>query len=308
MPETVLIASLVSALQVGSLYALMALGITLTVSVIKLPNFAHAEFVTVGAFAALLASRTPGFTPLIVLLIAGIAGAVAAFLSHQMVFRSLEKQRASTYTLLLASFAVGLILRYLLFILADSGNLFDQRVQITQQIVYRNGALIITNIFLWVVPTSLLLVVLLSLLLNRTALGRQMRALANNRDLARIIGIRVARVKNGTWLLVGVLAGVAGALWGMYSTVSPLTGWTAILSVFAAATLGGLSSFTGTIIGAYVVALSENTVMQFLNFQFGLDFSFKPAIPFVIIILVLLFRPQGFTGLFDGFRRRAVER
>lgn len=99
-----------------------------------------------------------------------------------------------------------------------------------------------------------------------------------------------------TWLLAGGLAGVAGAFWGMYTSVNPLLGWITILSVFAASVLGGMTSFTGTILGAYVVSFSENTLMQWLNVRFGLDFSFKPAIPFVIITLVLLFRPQGLTG------------
>ena len=91
-------------------------------------------------------------------------------------------------------------------------------------------------------------------------------------------------------------------MWGIYSNVHPLTGWLAILSVFAAAILGGMSSFVGAILGAYVVAFSENTVMQVLNQYLGLDFSFKPAIPFIIIILVLMLRPQGLTGFFNRSR------
>ena len=123
-----------------------------------------------------------------------------------------------------------------------------------------------------------------------------MRALADNFALARVIGIPVERVHDLTWLLVGGLAGVACALWGIYTWVNPTVCWLAILSVFAATVLGGMTSFPGTILGAYLVAFSENTVMQFLNSWFGLDFSFKPAIPFIIIILVLLVRPQGFTS------------
>jgi neutral amino acid transport system permease protein len=142
-----------------------------------------------------------------------------------------------------------------------------------------------------------------SLLLGRTELGRQMRALADNRTMARIIGIPVDRVHDLTWLLAGGLAGVGGALWGIYTAVNPLTGWTSILSVFAATVLGGMTSFAGTILGAFVVSLSENLLMQWLNLQFGLDFNFKPAVPFIIIIGVLLFRPQGLTGLGDDFRQ-----
>jgi branched-subunit amino acid ABC-type transport system permease component len=208
--------------------------------------------------------------------------------------------------MLLASFAVGLILRYTLFLFVDHFNLFDKRIQVPLQILFKSNLVILTNIFVWVVPTSIVLVIALSALLGYTPLGREMRALANNAELAKVIGIRVERVKNLTWLLVGGLAGVAGALWGMYSSLNPLMGWLAILSVFAAAILGGMTSFTGTILGAYLVAFSENVIMQFLNFYLGLDFSFKPAIPFIIIVVVLLIRPQGFTAFFE--RSRGLER
>lgn len=306
MPPTVIIDSLVRSIQVGSLYALMALGITLTMSVIRLPNFAHAEYITVGAYAALLTSMGLSSNPVIVLSVAFIAAGLVALASHYAAYRPLEKINPSTYTMLLASFSVGLILRYVIFLFVDRFDLFDKRIQIPLEIWYRSNVIILTNIFFWVVPTSIILVVLLSLLLNRTPLGREMRALANNLDLAKIIGIKVERVKVITWFLVGGIAGVAGGLWGMYSTVDPMMGWITILSVFAAAILGGLSSFPGTILGAYVLALSENLLMQVLNLYLRVDFSFKPAIPFIIIILVLLIRPQGFTELFSG--RRSLER
>ncbi len=302
MPEALLVTSVVNTIQIGSLYALMALGITLTFSVIRLPNFAHAEFVTVGAFAALIVSLSGEVNPLVIMTAAFAVGALVALVSHLVVFKPLEGRNVSLYTLILASFAVGLIIRYILFMIADYFNLFDTRIRISLQIIYREGALILTNVFAWVAPTSIVLVVLLTLLLNATPLGREMRALANNISLARVIGIPVERVKNYTWLLVGGLAGVAGALWGLQTAVSPLMGWVAILSVFAAAILGGLSSFSGTILGAYVVAFSENTVMLFLNFNFGVDLAYKPAIPFFIIIVVLLIRPQGFTEIFNRSR------
>ena len=299
MPSTLLVTSIVNTIQIGSLYALMALGITLTFSVIRLPNFAHAEYVTVGAYAALIVSLTGEVNPFVIMAAAFVVGALVAFVSHLAVFKPLEGRNVSLYSLILASFAVGLILRYILFMIADYFNLFDTRIRIPLQIVFREGALILTNIFAWVVPSSIALVILLTLLLNATPLGREMRALANSVSLARIIGIPVERVKSYTWLLVGGLAGVAGALWGLQTAVSPLMGWVVILSVFAAAILGGLSSFSGTILGAYVVAFSENTVMLFLNFNFGVDLAYKPAIPFIIIIVVLLLRPQGFTELFN---------
>ena len=306
MTAAVLIDTLVKTLQIGSMYAMMALGITLTMSVIKLPNFAHAEYITFGAFTALLVSMGLSTNPIVIFVLAFIVSALVALASHYVVFRPLEQRGTSMYAMLLASFAVGLILRYLLFVFADRYNLFDKRPQIPLQVAYRSDLMILSNVFFWVVPTSIAFVIALSLLLNYTAIGREMRALANNLNLAKIVGIRVERVKALTWLLVGGSAGVAGALWGIYSNVHPLTGWLAILSVFAAAILGGMSSFVGTILGAYVVAFSENTVMQILNQYLGLDFSFKPAIPFIIIILVLILRPQGLTGFFK--RKRELTR
>jgi branched-subunit amino acid ABC-type transport system permease component len=293
LSTTLLIDSLLRTVQVGSLYALMAVGLTLTLAVLRLPNFAHAEYITVGAYAALVTSLWLSPNPLLVIGAAFVVGSLVALIGHRAVFRPLAARKLSSYAMILASFALGLILRYILFLLADRYDLFDKRIAVAQTVWFQNSWLTLTNIFLWVVPTSIGFVLLLTLLLNYTQLGRDMRALADNLTLARIIGIPVHRVHDLTWLIVGGLAGVAGALWGIYTFVDPLVGWLAILSVFAATVLGGMTSFTGAILGGYVVAFSENTIMQLLNQTVGLDFSFKPAIPFAIIVLVLLARPQG---------------
>ena len=147
MPSALLVTSIVNTIQIGSLYALMALGITLTFSVVKLPNFAHAEYVTVGAYAALIISLSGEVNPLIIMSAAFVVGALVALVSHLVVFKPLEGRNVSLYTLILSSFAVGLILRYILFRLADYFNLFDTRIRIPLQIILREGSLILTNIF-----------------------------------------------------------------------------------------------------------------------------------------------------------------
>lgn len=286
----------------------MAIGLTLTLAVIRLPNFAHAELITVGAYVALVASTWVTGNLLLTLGLCFIVSALVAIVCHKVVYQPLEKVNSSIYTMILATFALGLIVRYIIFILVDFYGLHDKRIQAPLEIWVQGNNIILTNIFFWVVPTAIVLIVALSLLLNYTSLGREMRALADNRSLALVIGIPVNRVFNMTWILVGGLAGVAGALWGIYTSINPLMGFLAILSVFAATILGGMTSFSGTILGAYIVGLSENFVMQLLNQWLGLDFSFKPAIPFIIIILVLLFRPQGLTGFFEGFRTRDIRR
>ena len=173
MPPALLTTSLVNTIQIGSLYALMALGITLTFSVMKLPNFAHADYVSAGAYAALIVSLSGVLNPVVIMIAAFIVGALAALISHLFVFKPLEGRDVSLYTLILSSFAVGLIIRYILFLMADYFNLFDLRIAIPLRILFREGSLILSNLFAWVVPTSILLVIALTLLLNRTPLGRR---------------------------------------------------------------------------------------------------------------------------------------
>ncbi len=304
MLDALLVDSVVRSIQTGSLYALMAIGLTLTFNVVRLPNFAHAELITIGAYAALLVSMGISTNVPVILLAAFIAAALAAVLSHRLVFRPLERKGSSIYTLMLASFAVGMIFRYILFLIVDTYSLFDKRIQVPVEIWIRSTPLILTNLFFWAVPTSIVLVLLLTLLLRGTGLGREMRALAGNFDLARVMGIRVERVKMLTWFLAGGLAGVAGALWALQTSVNPTMGWLVILSVVAATFLGGMTSFVGTIVAAYIVSFSENTLMQLLNYFLGVDFGFKPAIPFIIILAVLLFRPDGIAALFQSIRKR----
>ena len=217
--------SLVNSIQIGSLYALMALGITLTFSVMKLPNFAHADYFTAGAYAALIVSLSGAQNPIVIMSAAFLVGALTAFLSHLAVFKPLDSRQVSLYTLILASFAVGLIIRYILFTMADYFNLFDLRIGIPLQILYREGFLILSN---------------------RLRLGRanHYRAGDSPDAAAECHAIRarnagagqqpqpgarhrhpVERVKNATWLLVGGLAGVAGALWSLQTAVNPLMGW-----------------------------------------------------------------------------------
>src|SRR5258706_3918304 len=215
MPVSLIVDSLIRSVQTVSLYALMALGLTLTMAVIRLPNFAHAELITFGAYTALIVSLTISNSVPVILAFAFVGSALIAILSHRLVYRPLARLNLSTYTMILASFAVGLILRYLIFLCVDGFDFFDRRIDVQQQVVVRTPDMILTNIFFWSVPTALLLMVGLSLVLNRTDLGRQMRALADNATLAKVIGIPVDRIHDYTWVLAACLAVVGGALLGM---------------------------------------------------------------------------------------------
>jgi branched-subunit amino acid ABC-type transport system permease component len=288
--------SLLRSILVGSIYTLMALGLTLTLSVVRLPNFAHAELITIGAYVAVLSSLVSSDISL-ALLLAFMVTALVAFSCHRLVYRPLSNRGATMYTLVLASFALGLVLRYIILLLASPTGYLQIRPLIPQRVIGVIGSTVILDIFVWSLPTAFVLVVLLHLLLSRTKIGKMMRSVANNITLAQITGINVGRIQDVSWLLAGGLAGVAGALWAILYYASPYIGWFALLSVFAAVVLGGLTSFSGTIVGGFIVGLSENLVMDLLNRSFGVEFTYKPVIPFALIIIVLLVRPKGLVGL-----------
>jgi branched-chain amino acid transport system permease protein len=120
-----------------------------------------------------------------------------------------------------------------------------------------------------------------------------MRAIASNFDLARISGINVPRVIDIMWVIAGGLGGLGGMVLGIYTTVTPVLGFNTLLNIFAVVIIAGLTSFTGTIIGGYIVGFSQNTLMDFLHYYFNVSFGYQPLLPFALIIIVLLVKPTG---------------
>jgi len=285
--------SLLLSLFNGSIYVVVSLGLTLTLAVVRLPNFAHAEFLTVGAYVAVAVSS---FFPDNFLVIGGAAFLFCAGLAlavHHVAFKPLMDRRVSIYILVLASFAVAQFIRYGVFSWASvSGTLTaTQNIRIYTLASVANAQL--TNVYALAIVLAFVISVVLELFLNRTRLGKSMRAVASNTDLARISGINVPRVINVMWVIAGGLGGLGGMVLGIYTTVTPVLGFSALLDIFAVVIIAGLTSFTGTIIGGYIVAFSRVTLMDFLHYSFGLSYGYQPLLPFALIIIILLLKPTG---------------
>src|SRR5439155_1005897 len=258
------VADLFQSVLIGSLYALMALGLTLTYAVAKIPNFAHAEYVTVGAYTAALV--TIAFGGAITLGGSGAAAAiVAAFalafvvaaaialLSDELVFRPLFRRAATSLHLLVASIGVGLIIRYALSLLVAPYDFLVVTPRIGKDLIRLPGgeALAVagapvTNLLAGAIPTTFGIVAALYLLFTRTRIGKGMRAMASNFDLARVAGIKTTNIRRFTWLLAGGLAGLGGAFWIVDVPGTPEMGWGILLWLFAASILGGFTSIWGT--------------------------------------------------------------
>lgn len=282
--------------MVGSLYALMALGLTMTYATSRFPSFCHGDLMTIGAYVSVvLTGYVLDFVSATL-----IAIAVTAYINvllYKFVFKPFIERMTRLLFLMVVSFAVGMIIRSVVAIIAQYYHMLNLKSLFIENVIFRFGGANITDLFFWIVPTTLVIVISFHLLITRTKLGKMMRAAVDNPDLALVRGIDIEKLTTLSYGIAGALAGVAGAFWSVYSYVYPEVGFVAFLMFFAASVLGGLTSFPGTIVGGYIVGFGENVIMDTLNIYLGVEAAYKPLVSFFIIIAILLVRPQGLAGL-----------
>ena len=304
---TGLLRSILDGLLVGSVYALMAIGLTLVYRVTQVANFAHAEYITYGAYASYIAMAWFG-ADLVTAAVAGmLAGGILSLASDEVVFKPLWKRGATPLHLLVASIGVGLILRYgLLAVAASTVGLLKIRLPTFPEAIFHLFGVVPVNIIHILSPTTALIVtVLLHLLFTRTKLGKAMRAMASNPVLARISGINIFLVRRVTWMLGGMLAGLAGFIFAYYTMANPESGWIALLWIFAAAIMGGFT-FYGTIISGVILGV-VGQVAIFLAAQLaGVSTAYTPVVALLVTVVVLLFKPEGVIRLQSLSLKRRV--
>jgi branched-chain amino acid transport system permease protein len=199
---------------------------------------------------------------------------------------------------MVASFALALIIRHIIYTLAGIGNWgLGVKPKIVTNAVFRVFGVYISDILLMALPTSVVAMIALYIFIMKTRTGKQMRAVAEDPDLAVASGINPEKIALITLIISGGLASVAGSFWVIFTHAHPDVGLEALLRMIAASALGGFYSYPATVAGAIIVSFSENTVIDILNRSFGLSLAFKPLIPMAIIILVLVSRPTGLSGI-----------
>lgn len=294
-------------LVAGSMIGLGALGITLTYSILRFANFAHGEFIAWGAYFALaaaagLGSVLPalaapvgpfsfGWTLPVALAVAIALNGGLALVIDRLLFGPLRQRRSSVIVLVMASFGAALTLRHLLeFVFTSRPVYFGKALQIALPL---GGGMRATPDQLLSLVVSAVFVSAVHLLLTRTAMGRSMRAVAENPALAASAGIEVGRVIRDVWLLGAGLACVAGVSAGLLVQIRPQMGLDLLLPLFAAAILGGIGSVPGAMLAGLIVGLSEALAVQVVGAEW------RAAVAFVILIAVLILRPQGLFGRAD---------
>ncbi|SDE76697.1 branched-chain amino acid transport system permease protein [Thermus arciformis] len=299
-------------LVLGFVYAMVALGYTMVYGVLELINFAHSEIFMIGAVVGVevfryLAPQVPnGFLLLLIALLLGgaIAGATA-ILVERFAYRPLRK-RGTTNRLvpLITAIGVSFILQDLVRLIEGLWhNEFFLRMRTVEDLEGSfdlfGGAIFVQTKSLVLILVSMAMLVGLTYLVNRTKLGVAIRAVAQDLQTASLMGIDPDRIISRTFLIGGSLGGVAGVLFALqYTTVNPYVGFLPGVKAFTAAVLGGIGNIPGAMLGGLVLGQLENFFGTYLpiltNGNFGTEY--KDVVAFLILILILLLRPQGLLG------------
>jgi len=290
MTPNEIVQTIVNALSLGSIYALLALGLSMVYGVLGMLNFAYGELVTICGYTMLFASRAGAPFPLVVL--AGVFAAVLAAVVMELVaFRPLR--RASFVTLLFTSFAVSQLLQ----------NTFRQAISTRPQGVPTprlfDDAISAGGITIGVLPlitagVGVISLLALTVFFRRSRAGLAMRAAAQDFTTARLVGVRANRVISLAFALSGLLAGIAGVLWIARTTaVSPTTGFVPILQAFIASVIGGLGNLSGAVAGGFFLGTLEVVLQATLPSAL---LPFAQALALVLVGTILYVRPQGLFG------------
>jgi neutral amino acid transport system permease protein len=275
----------------GTILALTGVGATLVFGIQRVANFAHGEYLTFAAYVGLLLNVTLGQNLMVATTGAMLATAVLAVALHFVVLKPL-RNRGLVATALI-TVGLGLMLRDVIFMVAGPR---VRELAIDQSVVYDLGLVRISPGQAVAIGITVVVAPAVALLLARTTIGKSMRAVADNRDLAAISGVDVDRMGTYVWLLAGALAGIGGIMFAVVQgTFDPNLGFQVLFLIFTTVVLGGIGSAYGALVGGFVLGLVME-LSTWDGFFGGLEARYKPVLAFVALIGLLLYRPQGLFG------------
>lgn len=282
---------IINTLSLGSLYALLALGLVIIYGILRLVNFAYGELIMIGGYTMFLIA---GFTPVPWLVVAFLAVAAAMFTSlftELVAFRPVREK--SLTAMLITSFAVSTFLQNAALLIISPRAQAVTLPQIFQTSVMIAGTSVPWRNILTIV-TSIVMLTLLTLLLRRTVLGIALRAAADNFTMTRMLGVPANTIISAAFAISGIMAGIVSIFWiGRSASVTPTIGAPPLLVAFVATVIGGMRSLTGAVVGGFVYAILISLLGVLLPPEL---LEFREAFMFAFVIIILLFRPQGLIG------------
>lgn len=282
-----LIQQLINGVSLGSIYALIALGYTMVYGIIKLINFAHGDIYMLGAYVGFFATAVLKMSFVPALITAMIGAALAGMLIERLAYRPLRN--APKIAVLITAIGVSLLLEYGgMLLVSPQPRTFPAVFEAQTYNIY---GFIINNQQIVILAVSVILMMVLTYVVNRTKVGKAMRACSFDTDAARLMGIDVNRVISFTFGIGSALAAAAGVLVGVYyNSIDPLMGIMPGLKAFVAAVLGGIGVIPGAMAGGIILGVVEALVSGFISS------TFRDAAAFAILIIILLFKPSGIFG------------
>ncbi len=288
---------LVSGLKLGSIYAIVAIGYSIVYGILRLINFAHGDIMTVGVYIILMLMNQLGVPLLACVIISVGLSIIVGLLIERLAYRPLRD--STEETTLISSLAVSALLQNLLqMIFGSQRKPFMLPDWLTQGHKIGNISLSTINILTFIITAVFL--VALYFVLTRTKIGTAMRACSENMNAARLMGINVNRVVMFAFAIGSGMAVIAGLLLaGEYKTIYPTLGFVPGLKAFCAAVVGGIGSLGGAVAGAFIIGLAE---MLFAGLMPSSVTAYRDAFVFLLMVIVLLFRPNGLFGQAEGGR------
>ena len=279
---------LINGVSLGSIYALIALGYTMVYGIIKLINFAHGDIYMVGAYIGFFAVAQAGLGIFPALVISMVVTGLIGCLVERVAYKPLR--HAPRISLLITAIGVSFFLEYtsMLFV-SPTPRTFPEVFD--SSVAFNIGDFIVNGQQVLIFAITFVLTVLLTYIVQKTKIGKAMRAVSFDTETAQLMGIDADRVIGVTFGIGSALAAAGGVLVGVYyNSIDPLMGIMPGLKAFVAAVLGGIGSLPGAVVGGLILGVIEAFVSGFLSS------TFRDAAAFAILILVLLFRPSGIFG------------
>jgi len=278
--------------KLGLLIGMAAIGLSLIYGTTGLTNFAHGEAVTFGAMVAYLFHVTGVFgweaSLIVAALIATVSGGFAGFFFNEGVWRPLRRRGSSLISMLVVSIGFSIFFRYVMLYIAGGRDLFYRDYRIQERIDF--GWFELAPKDIWIMVISIVVLLAVALALQYTRIGKAMRAVADNRDLAESSGIDVEKVIRWVWVSGSALAALGGVLFAATEAVGWEMGFRILLLMFAGVTLGGLGTAYGALFGSLIVGVFIQTSTLFI------PSDLKNVGALLMLIVVLLVRPQGLFG------------
>lgn len=283
-----IINQLIIGLQTGSIYALVAVGYTMVYGIIKLINFAHGDFIMVATFMIYTFITLAGLPVVLAILISFLLAIILGVTTERVAYKPLRK--SPSITALITAIAVSLLLQNTFEkIYGSEGIPIPDLIPVKN---YQIGKISLNNIALLTILIAVVAMVGLTLFIKKTKAGAAMRAVSQNADAAKLMGINIDKTITSTFAIGSLLAGVAALMYYMqYSKIDPYIGSSLGLFAFIAAVVGGIGSVPGAFIGGFLIGFVE-----VLPAILGIDNMFADIFLFGLLILVLLFKPQGLLG------------